>query len=188
MPRMVPKARRARRVQRRFNAVADCELYQPKWAATSCRCRSSMAPPTRGNRCDLEALATVAHRHRMRLRAVLLASQGPTLALGEGLDEYRQIRIGGLAVRDADAHHVALFEASERYPRAAGLEHALDNRAWTPERRWRDSRQYRERRIVDDRPSVGLESLADSRGLRNRPFNMSRVTRPSRRGERDKQP
>src|SRR5277367_4344550 len=44
------------------------------------------------------------------------------------LNEYGQIRPGGLTVRDADADHVALLEARQRHPGASRFEDTLDHR------------------------------------------------------------
>ena len=48
-------------------------------------------------------------------------------------------------MRDADADHVPLLEARERYPGAAGFEHAFDDRPRVADRRGRHDVQDRER-------------------------------------------
>ena len=84
-------------------------------------------------------------------------------------------------MRDADAHHVALLEVGEGHPGATGFEHPRDDRARTSQRGRRDGREHRERRIVHDRPSTGLEALSDSGGLFDRALDVGRVARPSGR-------
>src|SRR6516225_9972894 len=112
----------------------------------------------------------------------------PSSRVVECLHQDGEVLIARLAVCNADTDHIALLEARDRYPRAAGGEHPGDYGPGIPERCGRHGIEQRKRRVIDDAPAAWLELFTDPRGLRDRAFDVRGVTRPARGRERQEQP
>src|SRR6516225_11717226 len=112
----------------------------------------------------------------------------PSSRIVQCLHQDGEVLIARLAVCNADTDHIALLEARDRYPRAAGGEHPGDYGPGIPERCGRHGIEQRKRRVIDYAPAAPLELFADPRGLRDRSFDVRGVARPARGRERQEQP